>query len=548
MNEVRSISLREIGRLRQRFSGAASPLAVLLLLGAIAFTAFTLRDAATPGNGLYRVGITADAPRVEDSRFEVTRVDAARGAQLLKAGAIDVLINGAQVVTRPDDRSQYAEHALKVYLKNVEVQRISQVYTYDQAFPLRVGIYDLAPAPASRGGANPGGAGAPAAEAAAPTQPQETIIPSLTPPPTPFLQVLLALIFVLPVTFISIFFTSSFMDEKINRRLITLLSTPVTPLQIIIGKMLPYLVFATAATALIALLTGANVLLALAIFTPTTLFIFAIYLMVPLFYRTFKDTTFISMLVTTVSTAYLVFPAMFTGMSDLAYLSPLTLAVKMYRGEPFGWREYLFPCLPMLLVFGLSLYAGTRLLNEEFIMGYRPLTRKMLDAVFLVLQRAHPYLSVAGLSLLLVPAVYLGQVVSVVFASNLPQGIILGVVLAAAALVEEVVKSVGIFTLVETGTVRSVRGILGLSLLSAAGFLLSEKLLLLVSVNAVTQMALAGVLFNNSGLFLVPLLAHFSFTAGVTLLAGRTRLPYKYALLLMALLHAVYNYFLVRAA
>ena len=270
--------------------------------------------------------------------------------------------------------------------------------------------------------------------------------------------------------------------------------------------------------------------------------------MVPLFYRTFKDTTFISMLVTTVSTAYLVFPAMFTGLSDLAYLSPLTLAVKMYRGEPFGWREYLFPSLPMLLVFGLALYAGTRLLNEEFIMGYRPLTRKMLDAVFQVLQRSHPYLSVAGLSLLLVPVVYLGQVVIVVFASNLPQGVILGVVLVAAALVEEVVKSVGIFTLVEAGTVRSVRGILGLSLLSAAGFLISEKLLVLVSVNAVTQVALAGVLFNNSGLFLVPLLAHFGFTAAVALLAGRTRLPYRYALLLVALLHAVYNYFLIRAA
>ena len=214
MNEVRSISLREIGRLRQRFSGAASPLAVLLLLGAIVFTAFTLRDAATPGNGLYRVGITADAPQIEDSRFAVTRVDAARGVQLLQAGAIDVLINGAQVVTRPDDRSQYAEHALKVYLKKVELERISQVYAYDQTFPLRVGIYSLAPRPAGSGGPKPGGTGAPAAAAAPPTQPQETIIPSLTPPPTPFVQVLLALIFVLPVTFISIFFTSSFMDEK----------------------------------------------------------------------------------------------------------------------------------------------------------------------------------------------------------------------------------------------------------------------------------------------------------------------------------------------
>ena len=108
------------------------------------------------------------------------------------------------------------------------------------------------------------------------------------------------------------------MDEKVNRRLTILLSAPVTPFQIILGKMLPYAIFALSTTVLIAKLTNANVPLALAIFAPTTLFIFAIYLLVPLFYRTFQDTTFIAMLVTTLTTAYLVFPAMFTNVNDLA--------------------------------------------------------------------------------------------------------------------------------------------------------------------------------------------------------------------------------------
>ncbi|MFT3895767.1 MAG: hypothetical protein QM730_29465 [Anaerolineales bacterium] len=127
------------------------------------------------------------------------------------------------------------------------------------------------------------------------------------------------------MTFISIFFTSSFMEEKINRRLTILLSAPVTPFQIILGKMLPYVIFTLAAIAFIAMQTKGNVLLTLAIFLPTTLFIFAIYLMVPLFYRTFKDVTFIAMLVTTLTTAYLVFPAMFTDVTDLSFISPLTL-------------------------------------------------------------------------------------------------------------------------------------------------------------------------------------------------------------------------------
>jgi ABC-type Na+ efflux pump permease subunit len=543
--QVLTLANREISRLSQRFRGAASPLVVLLLLGAIGFTAFSLRDALTPGSGLYRVGVSGEPLTIQDSRFSVMQLNAAQGQLLLDEGAIDVWIDGTRLVARPDDRSQYAEHALNVTLKKQEVQRIGSLYAYDRAFPLRVGIYLLNPLPTSEAGAN---AFAQTNPDSSLNQPDEVIIPSLTPPPAPFVHVLLALVYILPVTFISIFFTSSFMDEKINRRLTILLSTPASPFQIILGKMLPYLIFATVATALIAVLTHASVPLAIAIFTPATLFIFAIYLLVPLFYRTFKDTTFISMLVTTLSTAYLVFPAMFTGTSELAYLSPLALAVKMYRGEPFGWREYLFPSLPMLLVFGLSLYAGTRLLNEEFLMAYRDLTRKILDAVYLVLQRSHPFISIGVFSLLLVPVVYLGQVVIVVFASNLPGGLILGGVLVAAALVEECVKSVGIFTLVEKGDIHSVRGILGLAFLSAAGFLISEKLLVLLSVSAVSQIPLAGFLFNTGGLFLVPLAAHFIFTAAVCLLAGKTRLPYRYALLLVAVVHALYNYVLIKIA
>ncbi len=119
------------------------------------------------------------------------------------------------------------------------------------AFPLRAGINYL-------GASQPTGQDDAGGEAPV-TRPEETIIPSLTPPPLPFQQVLVALIYILPITFISIFFTSSFMDEKINRRLTVLLSAPVTPFQIILGKMLPYAIFALSAIAFIAVQTKGNV-------------------------------------------------------------------------------------------------------------------------------------------------------------------------------------------------------------------------------------------------------------------------------------------------
>jgi len=534
MNQILVIAWREVTRLRKRFGGGASPIAVVILLGVLGLSAYALRDSVTLGNGLYHVGVSGDVPEISDSRFAVMEVSTEEGQTLLAEKKIDLLIIGSDVYSREDDKSQFAERALKQYMETAELLRVGNSYEAGEAFPLRVGVNYLGAGqlPAQ------GEAGTSAPQT---TKPEEVIIPSLTPPPAPFTQVLVALIYILPITFISIFFTSSFMDEKANRRLTILISAPVTPFQIILGKMLPYALFALFTTILIATFTKANVPLALMIFAPTTLFIFAIYLMVPLFYRTFKDTTFISMLVTTMTTAYLVFPAMFTNSNDLAYISPLTLAVKMYRNEPFGWREYLLPSLPMTAIFGFAMFAGTRLLNEEFLMGYKPITRKIGDAIYLMMAHSKPWFAVTLWSLLVIPAVYMAQVVMLAFATNLPVGLILGATLLTAALIEEVVKTVGIVVLTERGVVKSVREILWLSFLSALGFLIGEKLLLLISVSMVSEAQISGALFGAGVFLLIPLAAHFIFTAAVSLLTTKLRFPYWLALALGTLVHFFYN-------
>ena len=524
MNQILIISWRELTRLRRRFGGA-SPLAALALLALVGLSAFALRDTISLGSGLYQIGVAGDAPLIHDNRFTVIPVEAEQGRDLLDQRVIDVLIDGTDVFSRADHKSQYAVRALKQYLQEEELVRIGNTYPGSDAFPLRVGINYLSASQAQGR--------------------EETIIPSLTPPPLPFAQVLVAMLYILPITFISIFFTSSFMDEKINRRLTVLLSAPVTPFQIILGKMLPYAIFVLAAIASIAVLTKAKLLLALAIFVPTTLFLFAIYLMVPLFYRTFKDTTFIAMLVTTLTTAYLVAPAMFTDVNDISYISPLTLAVKMYRNESFGWREYLFSSLPMAAIFGVAMFAGTRLLNEEFLMGYKPLTRKISDAIYLLLARTQPFVSVPLWSLLVIPLVYMAQIVFLAFASNLPFGMILVVTLIASALMEEVAKSVGIVVLAEHGVVRSDREVVGLSFLSALGFFVGEKLLVFVSISMVSQASISSIFFGQGLFLLAPLIAHCVFTSIVALLKTKANLFYMAALAVGTLVHFLYNWYLL---
>jgi hypothetical protein len=370
-------------------------------------------------------------------------------------------------------------------------------------------------------------------------------VPSLLDPPTPLAQVILAFLYVVPLFFVSVFFTSSFMEEKTNRKLVILMSAPVTPLQVILGKMLPYVGYAIICIIGITLVLGGNVPMGLAIFIPVMLFIMAIYLMVALLYRTFKDQTFFSVLAVWVITAYLVAPAMFSGVSNLSYISPLTLAVQMYRGESFGITEYLLSTAPMYLLFIIAVFVGTRIFNEEFLMGFRPLHRKVSEAIALAINPNHLNLSIFFLSLCVIPLVFMVQLASIVMASNLPMPISLWVLFALSVVVEETAKSAGIAVLLKNRLVASRRTLILLCFASALGFLLGEKLLLYLALSVVSQSMFVDALFS-AGLLFAPLAMHFVATSVVCLTTARfgTRF-FPLAIVAGAILHAVYNLYII---
>jgi hypothetical protein len=164
------------------------------------------------------------------------------------------------------------------------------------------------------------------------------------------------------------------------------------------------------------------------------------------------------------------------------------------------------------------------------------------DAVYLAIDRRHLYLSIMLLSLFLIPIVYMMQLVILAVQFNMPIRYTVGGLLFVAVVVEEIAKSVGILVLLENRVIRTMRSILMLSFVSAASFLIGEKLLLFISLRAVSESAVfAGVL--NSGVILVPLLAHFLFT---TLVCSLTRLfgarYYLLAVLAGSVIHALYNF------
>jgi hypothetical protein len=603
------MSKREITRLRARFSGRSRAIVLALVFLTIAGSYVIYHQDLVISKGLYNIGVSDQAPPIEDSRFNMLPVDRETGYRYLEQGTIDLYLDGDGVVSGSTERSEYAAGALQKYLERQELLRVADEYEIDRAFPLRIEVQYLETPGEAPDAAQPGipdtpepavvsndvPASSPSVEVPAEplSEPEiearirdlmlgasseleppaagtndeavrqqladfnvsqqlpefkaefisenDIIIPSLMSPPIPLAQVIITFLYVVPVFFISLFFTSSFTEEKVSRKLVVLLSAPVTRFQVIMGKMLPYLVYSILVIVGVTMVLGGDILLGLAIFTPIMLFIFSIYLIVALTYRTFKDQTFFSVLALSVVTVYLVGPAMFTGVNDLSYISPLTLAVEMYRGESFTVSQYFLATTPLLLVFGQTMFVGTRVFNEEYLMAFRPLHTKVAEAMYLTMDQRHLNVSTVFMSMCLVPLVFMVELAAITFVTNLPMPFMLGFMLIVSVVVEEIAKSASVVILLQNRSLNSWKDVLRLAGLSALGFMLAEKLLLFLAINVVSESMFIQALFSG-GLLLLPLALHVVSTAVVCLLTMRfgTRF-YPLAIAAGSIIHAIYN-------
>ncbi|WP_245618558.1 ABC transporter permease [Methanogenium cariaci] len=145
--------------------------------------------------------------------------------------------------------------------------------------------------------------------------------PSQLTPPLPFDAIVLVFVFIFPLYFTSQFYMMSVMNERIERRGEVLLSSPLRPSAIVIGKMLPYLVVMIAVTAILSLTTGETAVVLAAVF-PVILFFLAAALLIGMAARSFKELSFISIFFSTIATSYLFFPSIFANIHVISLISP----------------------------------------------------------------------------------------------------------------------------------------------------------------------------------------------------------------------------------
>lgn len=373
--------------------------------------------------------------------------------------------------------------------------------------------------------------------------------------PFPFQSLVLAFLFIIPLNFLIQVYGSTMLSERINRRGELLLASPVTRIDIIGGKTLPYFTGAMVAESVLAVglvylvrgdLGGWLSVIAL---TPLVLLFLGTSFLGAMFARSYKELTFVTVTITVGLTAYAFVPAIFTDVNEIALISPLTIVVRDLQGAAVSLSEVAFSLTPPLLVAGVCFALGTGLYREESMFDQRSIPGRILDAL------AGPISSrwhVGVMTAALIPFVFVAQLfaIALLFPLQAVGNIAIVIILVVVAIIEEIAKSLHIYASYEHGQFdRGLRTALVLGVASGVGFFIGEKIALLAQLVGLPDLAVAeaglvgGVASGPIVLLflLAPLMLHIV-TASMSALGARiSRRAYVVGLVMAMVVHFLYN-------
>ncbi len=555
----------------------AFSLLLVLLIGIVSFLiaqyGFHLND------NIYKVVLTdpyiASVIRT-DSKFEVFTAEEAEARELFQERGFDILITGQNVSFSGSERSISAMDALDKAVKKFDENRLLSYNDLNNTFPVWITITNIKREQAFAAPSlsklpepepSPGTTSAPAPPpASAGTETETTVLtpsisevktpksvlpikenalstPSHFNPPIPFRSVVLSFLFIFPMYFIAQLYSACIMEERVRRKGEMLLVSPVSPWEIVLGKLVPYLLITLALMSGIALYIGGSLWMLLILLPMVLMFLSTAYLGA-IISRSFKELTFVLVFLSVSLSGYIFLPAMFANIHAISMISPMTLVVKMLEGEAVAAQEYLFSTLPFYLVSFLIFAFGIFIYREEDLFTQKPVKGKLLDSIQVFLERLPA--PIFFLSIALLPLVYSVQLILIVLMFNLPIRIGIVVFIFLAAFIEEVVKSAGIYTaFVRKISYIDTRTAIKAGILSGTGFFIGEKLILLAVIAGI-----AGSVFGSAmgiGLLIFPFALHVT-GAMISALGLRFLGTGRYLLsvILATLVHAGYNLYIVR--
>ena len=318
-----------------------------------------------------------------------------------------------------------------------------------------------------------------------------------------------AFLFVMPFYFVAQIFSSSFMEDKIKKRFDVIL-TVVSAREFLLGKMIPYITLGLVISTAIAVIVGKAVVVALLIsilITMLSIDSFLVFLS-----RSYKEMSFLSVVITLVVTAYLFIPAVFNFI-PMSKLSPVTLLVESIEGGEIDLRYVLLSTFHLALMSFILINLTS---NSFEFMYTRGLIEKVVELTAKLTDR---YYKVFTFALVSIPFVLLMELFTL--AITFPFRSYIFPVLIVLAFVEEFFKGLFIYA-----SVNKLNPYVS-AILSASGFFIGEKLILIPLITA-----------NVLSLLLLPLLAHI---VSSLLFVLTMRWGFKVGLTTSTAFHSTYN-------
>jgi len=379
--------------------------------------------------------------------------------------------------------------------------------------------------------------------------------PSQLSPPFPFESLVLAFVFIIPMNFLIQAYGSTILSERLNRRGELLLVSPVSRYEIIGGKTLPYFAGAMAIESLIAValtyvasgtIGGA---VSVAAIVPLVALFLAATFVGAMFARSFKELTFVTVTITVGLTSYAFVPAIFTDVTPIALISPLTVVVRDLQGQAVAAPEFVFSITPPLLSAAVLFGLGAGLYREEDMFAQRAIPLKVLDALAGPIRERW---QVGAVVAVLLPFVFVLQLLAIAVLFALGE-VSIPLLLVVVAVVEEIAKSLPVYAAyAHKRFERTTVTALVLGAIAGAGFFVGEKLTQIAQLVGLPELqqgqaALQIVPADQVGvpilvgLFFLPLLLHVVTAAISAVGASRGKRAYAAALGVAMLVHLLYN-------